>query len=104
MSISESPESCARAPGINARSRDAPPDDRTVSPSWILLFRVNGWKSFCCAFPKRTLPLTESTVADVAGVMLFEQPFARSEQIAIETAITQCRISGPCNLREPTRP
>jgi hypothetical protein len=41
-----------------------------------------------------TLPLTESTVAAVARLMPFEQPFARSEQSATQTASTEYRISG----------
>ena len=92
--ISVSPESRTRVPGINVRSSDAPFADRTVSPSRILLLSVTGSKTFRSAFPKTTLPLTESTVAAVARLISFEHPFARTEQSTIETASTEGRISG----------
>jgi hypothetical protein len=44
--------------------------------------------------PKATLPLTEDTVAAVARPMFLEQPFAKSEQTATQTALIQYRISG----------
>jgi hypothetical protein len=43
--------------------------------------------------------LTEKTVAAVARAMAFEQPFVRSEQSTIETAITVRRISGQTGMR-----
>jgi hypothetical protein len=68
---------------MDARSSNPSSADRTVSPPLILLFSVTGWKSFRPAFPKTTLPLIKSTVAAVAVLMLFVQPFARSEQSAM---------------------
>jgi hypothetical protein len=92
--ISEFPDNWTNAPGINARLIEAPSDVRTVSPAWILLLDVTGWKLFRSALPKTTLPLTKNTVAAVARVIPFEHPFAHRQKQTVSTLLNETKCIG----------
>jgi hypothetical protein len=96
--ISEFPDNWTNAPGINARLIEAPSDVRTVSPAWISLLDVTGWKSFRSALPKTTLPLTKNTVAAVARVIPFEHPFPNKQKQTARTLLNETKRIG--NLRD----
>ena len=96
--ISELLDICARAAGISPRLSSAPSDVRTISPSWIRLSRVTGWKLFCSAIPKTTVPLTESTVAATCVVTSSQQPLARPQQSKKKEISAGNRINNPFHI------
>jgi hypothetical protein len=59
-----------------------------------LLLDVTSWKSFRCALPKTTLPLTKNTVAAVARVIPFEHPFAKRQKQSESTPLKKAKRIG----------
>jgi hypothetical protein len=92
--ISEFRDNWTNAPGINAKLSEARSDVRTVSPAWILLSDVTGWKSFRSALPKTTLPLTKNTVAAVARVIPLEHPFADRQKQSASALLNETKGIG----------